>query len=63
MLPGSQVAQAKIISGHLAQRDTVFIGDGDCMAASLGLLAREGVIEAPAHLLVLGFDARIIDFA
>lgn len=63
MLPGSQLAQAKVIAGNLAQRDVVFVGDGDCMAASLGLLAREGVIEAPGHLLVLDFDERIIAFA
>ena len=63
MLPGSQLAQAKIIAGHLAQRDVVFVGDGDGMAASLGLLAREGVIESPGRLLVLDFDERIIAFA
>jgi N4-bis(aminopropyl)spermidine synthase len=63
MLPGSQLAQAKIISGHLAQRDVAFVGDGDCMAACLGLLAKEGVIDKPGHLLVLDFDQRIIAFA
>jgi predicted methyltransferase len=63
MLPGSQLAQAKIIAGHLAQRDVVFVGDGDCMAASLGLLAKEGVIESPGHLLVLDFDERLVAFA
>lgn len=62
MLPGSQLNQAKLISGYTAHKDVVFLGDGDCMAPSLGLLAKEGVIEGPDHMLVLDFDERIIEF-
>jgi N4-bis(aminopropyl)spermidine synthase len=63
MLPGSQLNQAKLISGYTAHKDVVFLGDGDCMAASLGLLAKEGIIEGPSHMLVLDFDERITEFA
>jgi predicted methyltransferase len=63
MLPGSQLNQAKLISSYARSKEVVFVGDGDCMAPSIGLLAREGVIDGPMHMTVLDFDRRIVDFA
>ena len=62
MLPGSQLNQAKLVSDYLRDREVVFVGDGDCMALTLGLLAKEGVIEGPAFMRVLDFDQRIVEF-
>jgi predicted methyltransferase len=63
MLPGSQLNQAKLISAYIRHKEVVFAGDGDCMAASIGLLTKEGVIDGPTHMTVLDFDQRVVDFA
>jgi predicted methyltransferase len=63
MLPGSQLNQAKLISAYTRHKEVVFVGDGDCMAASIGLLTKESVIDGPTHMTVLDFDQRVVDFA
>lgn len=62
MLPGSQLTQAKLISDYLTKRHVVFLGDGDCMSLVLAVLGARGVIKPPAHMLVLDFDERILNF-
>ncbi len=63
MLPGSQLNQTKLISDYLKNRTVVFVGDGDCMSLSLGLLAKEiQDIEGPAHMHVFDFDERLVKF-
>jgi predicted methyltransferase len=62
MLPGSQLIQAKLIADYLYKRDVVLMGDGDCMALVLALLAQAKIIDKPAHMTVLDFDQRILTF-
>src|SRR5260370_6181148 len=62
MLPGSQLSQAKLISDYVYNREVVLVGDGDCMSLALGFLAKNQVIQAPTHMLVLDFDERILHF-
>lgn len=62
MLPGSQLSQAKLISDYLRNREVVLVGDGDCMSLVLAFLAKNRVIDPPAHMLVLDFDERILHF-
>ena len=62
MLPGSQLNQAKLMSTYLRDRSVAFVGDGDSMALSFALLARQGVIDSPGQMIVLDFDQRIVSF-
>lgn len=62
MKPGSQLNQLKLVAPLLADRDVVFVGDGDCMALSLGYLAKNGVISGPKMMHVYDFDERIVAF-
>lgn len=62
MLPGSQLNQVKLMSTYLRNRSVVFVGDGDSMALSFALLAKERVIESPGQMVVLDFDERIVGF-
>lgn len=65
MLPGSQLTQAKLIAPYLAGKEVIFVGDGDSMALSLGVLGKRGVIppdRIPAKMTVLDFDSRIVEF-
>lgn len=62
MLPGSQLNQVKLISPYTRNRHVAFVGDGDCMALCMGLLAKEGIIDGPEQMLILDFDERLIRF-
>ena len=54
--------QAKRVAPLLAEQRVAFIGDMDGTASLLGLIAAAGG-PAPAHLLVLDFDARVLKAA
>jgi N4-bis(aminopropyl)spermidine synthase len=62
MLPGSQLNQAKLVSDYVRGREDVFVGDGDCMALTLGILAQQRIIDGPAFMRVLDFDHRLVQF-
>jgi predicted methyltransferase len=54
--------QVKLIAPLLASQRVAFVGDMDGTASLLGLLAAAGG-PAPTHMLVLDFDARVLESA
>jgi predicted methyltransferase len=62
MKPGSQLNQVKLIAPLIADKDVVFVGDGDCMALTIGYLAEKGIIDGPTYMRVFDFDHRIVSF-
>ena len=62
MKPGSQLNQVKLIAPFIADKEVVFVGDGDCMALSIGYLAEQQVIKGPTYMRVYDFDRRIVAF-
>lgn len=56
------VRQAKLLAPYLADRTVAFMGDSDCTSLLLGLLSRLGM-PLPARMLLLDFDARLLNIA
>lgn len=62
MKAGDMVLQTSLIAQRFANRDLIFIGDGDSISLCLAYLFHGKVItEGPARILVLDFDERIVN--
>lgn len=62
MKSGDMVSQAVFMAKRFQDKRVVFIGDGDSIALSALHLWKSGVISfAPAHILLLDFDNRIVN--
>lgn len=62
MKAGDMVLQTMVIAQRFADRDLVFIGDGDSISLCLAYAMHRGVInEGPKSILVLDFDQRMVN--
>ena len=62
MKVGDMVIQAEFIARTFNERNVVFIGDGDAISLSIMHLKQKEVFtSAPAHILLLDFDERIVN--
>lgn len=60
MKAGDMVLQTKLTAQRIEGRRVVFVGDGDSMSLMFGLFATKKLVPAPAHMLVLDFDKRVL---
>lgn len=54
--------QTKLMAPYLADKEVVFVGDGDCASLLLGLLGNRTHV-LPKKMLLLDFDHRLLDVA
>ena len=60
MFAGALARQAAFVAPSLMDRDVVFVGDHDGTSMALGLLGAWGEAPAPARMVVLDFDERLL---
>jgi len=60
MLGSDLLSSVKAVAPALAGQRVAFMGDHDGVSVLLGLLAAQGLVPGPAHLLLLDFDERLL---
>lgn len=60
MRPVDLLRQVKLIAPYLAGKSVAFVGDHDSTSLLLGLLSKRDEVVAPARMLLLDFDERLL---
>lgn len=62
MKAGDMVIHTEFVARRFADRDVVFVGDGDAIGLAVVHLMNEGILEkGPRHITVLDFDERMVN--
>jgi predicted methyltransferase len=62
MKAGDMVIHTEFVARRFADREVVFVGDGDAIGLAVVHLMNEGVLEkGPRHITVLDFDERMVN--
>lgn len=61
MMTGDMLTQVDVMQDYLANKDVIFLGDGDGMSMLFGLFSVKNIINSPKSISVLDFDERIVN--
>lgn len=61
MHSGDLLVQTKIMEEYIKDKNIIFLGDGDSMCLSFGMLSQFGLIQKPNSMSVIDFDERIVN--